>query len=533
MKKLTVEDVLKYPEFKDFKVISGRGGLKNEVSSITVIDAPDPFPWSKGGEIIVSSGYIFKNTEDMPGLIRKLKESGNSALFLKVNRYLGMIPEEVRRLSDEIDFPIVDVPIEKAFIEVIYPTLSLVLKSTVSRLTRSEEIHRIFTDLVIKDASTESIISVLRDVLGEELIYYSLRDQNYIFPENPKKLPWKKEEKSIYEILKEYHNWRIGVNNITIGYIIFYKAMGEEINRDEFNSLKHVNTALFLNYQKKLALLQIVDRHKNELVQDIILNNIKYTEEVAKRADSFGWKFKPPFRVVVVDIDNFKLEYLKINRTKDSDNLESLREKIFNNAIEKMRKYFKESVYASFSDSIAFIISLPEKATISFDDLIEAALIEIKESTMFKYKHSLTQGVGRVKDKILDIHESFKEAQKCIKVGRMTYVEDSINFYDRLGVFRLLFNVENKDDLKDFVEMELGKLIAYDKRYNSQYVNSLEVIDQSNWNLKEAKDKMFIHYNTMKYRYNKISEILGMDLNDREVRSNLSIALKILKINLA
>lgn len=92
-KSITIRDILATPNFKNFKVLAGESGIDNEVSSITIMDSPDPFPWSKGGEIVLSSGYIFKKHEpEFAELIVKMKNAGIVALFIKVKRYFDEIP---------------------------------------------------------------------------------------------------------------------------------------------------------------------------------------------------------------------------------------------------------------------------------------------------------------------------------------------------------------------------------------------------------------------------------------------------------
>ena len=56
------------------------------------------------------------------------------------------------------------------------------------------------------------------------------------------------------------------------------------------------------------------------------------------------------------------------------------------------------------------------------------------------------------------------------------------------------------------------------------------VLAACGWNLKEASEKLYIHYNSMKYRYRKICQILEMNLQEQEQRLNLELALKLYQI---
>ena len=42
---LTVGDILNLEELRDYRILGGKKGLGREVSTVTVIDTPDPEQW--------------------------------------------------------------------------------------------------------------------------------------------------------------------------------------------------------------------------------------------------------------------------------------------------------------------------------------------------------------------------------------------------------------------------------------------------------------------------------------------------------
>ncbi len=125
--KITVEELLKMKEFSGFRVICGAGGLNKEVQSVSVMDAPDIYKWIRGGEILLTSGYVLKdNMEAMPDLIRKLSDRNAAALFIKLGRFVNEIPKSAAQTATRLDFPVVYMPYEFTFVDVITPTLTRV-----------------------------------------------------------------------------------------------------------------------------------------------------------------------------------------------------------------------------------------------------------------------------------------------------------------------------------------------------------------------------------------------------------------------
>ena len=57
---MIVADLLKRELFPDFSLLGGSTGLNRSLLSVSVIDSPDVDRWMRGGELLVGSGYIFK-----------------------------------------------------------------------------------------------------------------------------------------------------------------------------------------------------------------------------------------------------------------------------------------------------------------------------------------------------------------------------------------------------------------------------------------------------------------------------------------
>ncbi|MEK5067147.1 PucR family transcriptional regulator [Sporosarcina sp. FSL K6-1508] len=138
-------------------------------------------------------------------------------------------------------------------------------------------------------------------------------------------------------------------------------------------------------------------------------------------------------------------------------------------------------------------------------------------------------GVGTYQEDPQKIHISFEEAKRAVHLGRTIYKEDETVFYEQLRIFKLLETV-NKNEAEYFLDMYLGKIMEYDDRNNSNLWGSLVSIVENDWNLKLASAQLYIHYNTMKYRFQKISEVLQLDFKKSENKLSVMIALHIQKL---
>jgi purine catabolism regulator len=99
--------------------------------------------------------------------------------------------------------------------------------------------------------------------------------------------------------------------------------------------------------------------------------------------------------------------------------------------------------------------------------------------------------------------------------------------YDRLGVYRLLAQIEDRDGLESFAGRMLQPLIDYDKARGTPLLKTLEVYLQRHGNLRQSARDLHIHLNTLHYRLHRISEVIGADLKDADVRLDLLLALRV------
>ena len=103
--------------------------------------------------------------------------------------------------------------------------------------------------------------------------------------------------------------------------------------------------------------------------------------------------------------------------------------------------------------------------------------------------------------------------------------EPAAGGYDDLGIYALLYEKRDRDQLADFADRWLGPL-----REHHELVHTLRVLLETG-GPSAAATALFVHISTLKYRLRKIESILGVDLSDPEVCFNLRLAFKIVAVH--
>ena len=143
----------------------------------------------------------------------------------------------------------------------------------------------------------------------------------------------------------------------------------------------------------------------------------------------------------------------------------------------------------------------------------------------------MVMGVGSPVTSILSCDKSFREAVKTLSAAKQNSDVTPTLFWEDMGVYKFLASSNNTPEAKEFITEQLGKLINNGVRDEDSMLQTLFCIIRNNWQLKAVAAQMNLHYNTVKYRYHKIKEILGTDTDLSSVRISLTLAMELYILN--
>lgn len=259
-------------------------------------------------------------------------------------------------------------------------------------------------------------------------------------------------------------------------------------------------------------------------VEDLIYRDIVYTEDILSRAVIHGYNPKKSYCAFVINIENFQL-YIKENKlTFDEERILQIKQRIRYTVVDTMNKWKKNIIYSAKGKSI--IVLFPVNKKEKFTSIAK----EISNNIELKMQGVIVKiGIGRVKRYLKDLKNSVHEAQRALKILKVCEKKDNISKYSDMGIYRLLFELDKYEEIKEIYEEILGELVKYDLKNSTNLVNTLEVYIKENGNLINTSKTLFIHRNTVKYRVKRIEDITGRNLRDINDLFYLNIGLKIRK----
>ncbi len=532
---MTVEELLHIPTLNGLKLISGELGVHREISTVTVVDTPDGFQWLSGSEVVITTTYALENTPTaFLDFTANLIARNVSALIVKSDRYMKVIPENAKKLCDEKALPLIYCPPVYAFADIINPTLSGIISKQAEQLKESTKIHESFLELAVNDRSIHDILQTLSTLIQEPTAYVDTVFHKVYFSENASEDSLFLEGLSYETILNEYRENYSCIDVVnkeqTFGYIMLLSDRSGQKYPDTSSNIyktaiEYASIVIILRMQIRISNRMIEEKYYSSFVGDLMLNNVKTREEINTRAHLYGWNLDGGGFVAIIDINNIKQYYLRELDPGTNEKLQKYTDRIFNTSIKYIKQTFPTAIYYSQSDFIAFLITgkLPDTAR----KILEETFVQIQHSLLNRVPFTISMGVGTYVDDIIDIHTSYQQAKQVIQTVYQIQQFNRLFFYDQIGIYRLLFSISANSEAIEFCDKYIRPLQKYDDQHHANLIETLQAIINSGWNLKLASEKLFLHYNSVKYRFQKICDLLGIDLRDSSRHTEIELALKI------
>lgn len=285
-----------------------------------------------------------------------------------------------------------------------------------------------------------------------------------------------------------------------------------EIDSMILDRLASICSLLFL---KEKTEVESMEQVKGHFLEEIISG--KYTQqEIMRKADFIQLDLSDHYHIVA-------LTYKFLNTCDEKEF--TLHKKTY----EMVSAYFREEknlnvLIGQQPDSLIFLITEKQVTQQNFEKTIRALVSFLKK----RIKNALfLAGISSENSNILEAGVAMEEARSAV---RLSSRDEPITLFSDLGMLGILINVQNEQAIKKMIRDHLGVL------YENLDKNKLELIDtlyhflEQGGNLDQTAETLALSKSGLRYRLNKITDLLDRDLRDPQRQFHLMMALKALKI---
>ncbi|MDQ1515150.1 MAG: hypothetical protein QOE80_980 [Actinomycetota bacterium] len=270
---------------------------------------------------------------------------------------------------------------------------------------------------------------------------------------------------------------------------------GGRVGRFELVALKHAATVLAMELARLASTAEAELRMGRDLVEELLAGTDD-DEAVVQRAHALGLDLERSHRVVVVHGHAG-------SHTDDG---------FLHLVIRVAREMGAGSLLVGRGDSVTILCP----AELNWNALREALLTELRSGRC-------RVSVGSPCQRPSEIPRSHREAQLAARLQTNAAAPDLVTWED-LGIFRILSNVDDFTGVESFMTDQLGALLDYDMKKNSNLVETLFQFLECGGSHAGTCEALNVHRNTLKYRLQRIRDIAGCDLSDPPTRFNLQLA---------
>jgi len=120
---------------------------------------------------------------------------------------------------------------------------------------------------------------------------------------------------------------------------------------------------------------------------------------------------------------------------------------------------------------------------------------------------------SNVADDIMQLSDAYKEARTALEVGKIFYADKNVFGYNRLGIGRLIYQLPTQ-----VCDMFVGEIFGEESldSIDDETLNIIRTFFENNLNLSETSRQLYVHRNTLVYRFEKLQKRFGLDIRTFE-----------------
>ncbi|MFI0407086.1 PucR family transcriptional regulator [Actinomadura sp. 3N508] len=562
---LSVGEVLGVSTLNGARLIAGRSGLERIVQRLNVMEVPDILSWVKPNELLLTTGYPLRNTpQSLDNLVSDLDERGLAALAIKLGRYLDSLPAEMIAQADRRGFPLILLPNDVGFDDILNQVLTDILNRQASVLARTEEVHRALVQIVLCGGGLQEVVDEVATLLDVAVVVVD-GEQRVLAGAGPDEH---------VQAMRAFDAGRhaacgrggcgiIGAHGTGDHLVVPVMAGGFDHGRiiafspggtlrgSDLGILERAATVAALVVTKQQAVAAVESKYRADFLRDILAGRAGDDDRVIAHCAGFGWDLDRPVMVVVAELDGrprgtppapetdgkargkgTEAEAATRGGGRGAEE-RSAQERLAAAWTTAVRRHDRGAAVASFAHEVVAVIGAdggdPAELTAG---PVQAMLKEASSifAEHLPVRRTFSTGISRTVTSPAALPEAYEQAVKAVRVGRQLNGAGARAHFDQLGVYRLLSLVSDPEELHAFVRETLGDLATDDEPELVDLRRTLQVLLETNLNVAETARRLHFHYNTLRYRIGKLERMLGAFTEDAHLRLNLTLALHVLRM---
>lgn len=530
---LTVAEALALKELAGAQVVAGAAGLGRPISWVHVMGVPDAARWLHGGELILTTAINLPPDDDgQRAYVRALAQKAVSGLGLTVGGYITHAPAPLRDEAERAGLPLIEIHYEARFIDIARSVNERIAQENMALVTRALTINHALTQVVLDGGDLKQLATTLADLIGQSI---SIENERFealalanVAPVDEARRYTLSEGRTDPRLVQALHDQQIigeirrtlrpvfipqmpavglemerilapvVVHGDIYGYvwIIAHDRPLSDLDRMAIESAATI-AALIMLYQE--AAQSAEASLKGSLLAQLIDSAAGREAVLTDQALRFGFDLAAPFVALLIAAASGA------------------------RAIQLQRRVSR----------LAAAHNWPVVAGQFAGQVL--VLAPADDSVRAHAAHQLTQdsssqmriGISAAHRGAASVARAYHECRDVLLITERLGSPERVVVFDALGYLHTLYHA-GPAALASSPHAPLVRRLLDEQQ--ADLFNTLEQYLDAGGNGVQTAEALHIHRSTLNYRLQRIAEVCACDLSDPRTRTNLQIALKLLRL---
>lgn len=555
---VTLQEVFELDILNEAKVLTGTNTLTNQVVEwVSVIETPVE-NFVRKNEFVLSTGIGCANDEEMfLQFVQEVIDSEAAALAIATGRYVFSIPDTVQQLASENNFPILTLPWEIRFADIIQGIVHKLNHQKDKLVEKSEEIQQKLLHLILRGGGLTEIANFVYKTIKQPVIITDKRGviKAYSKLSNPLIEKWNEylhsEEYAISLLPFESNSFVTSPNMryITIkgnsvmqliihtssevqGYLILGDPSQDFISSTrQVQILEHAVTAIALCFLKENTVRETELRLKDDFVWSLAKGTMKLWDSILSRAKSLKYNVSQPYLCLIGYPENLEQLYKRNNPEKSpfehwqQQMIRRIQDEVFYGG----RSIYCKTMTTFQKDHLIVFLEAkdgkPEQTAYQFLDRLSAQFQQLLPELVFSWGIGKTAGVNC-------FNESYQEAKTAIEVGRRQKGKGHASTYADTRIDRALMALAGNDELRKITDSTIRSLLKYNEERGIDLIKTYVTYSKNRGNVSQTSRELNLHRQSLLYRLRKVEALTNCSLEDRDDVFLIDLSIKLWTIGI-
>lgn len=511
---ITVEMLIPSLAEAGITLIAGEAGIGKPIEYLTVQEFPLKSSRIKKHGFIMGTFYAFQNIEQLLKHVQWYVETHVSAIGYHTV-FQSDIPPELIAFANQENLPVFFIPHDVPYHYLFEKYNVLVYQENMRIKDQIDSLNKSMMDALLREKEIHFIIQQFGKYLQAPVLYLD--------PEFRLVSLWANGLSR-----SEVNEW---LHDVKAHYLHVLTAMRfTQKNSEEcvFEKARHLPSVIVIPLKNRLhffGYLVVGYKGKNTPFFPLVLQNtttavmldaikrnqikeFQKTEDIKLFEGIFRNKHPKPLSEQNFYFDLSKLNYILVAEPKVNRHIKSCYE-------------WLDNLLREVPDRLVWIF---EKKVIGIVEKLPPSLFTC-ESPDFHIGISGTL----TERSASEIQKRYQQAMISLHFAK--YEQKTVCAWDAMGIQKVVYLISESELLHEYDQEHLLALIHYDALHGTNLLETLHAYLDNFFNLKKAGEQLHVHPNTVKYRINKIEEILNVHLDNPSVFMHLWLAVKCHRYN--